>query len=74
MTYKYKVILEKEEEGGYTAHVPALPGCHTQGDDVQDALKNVREAIECYIESLKMDGLPIPDGNEEMVFDIEVAA
>ena len=60
MTFKYKVILEKEEEGVYSAYVPALPGCHTQGDDVEDALKNAREAIECYIESLKMDGLPIP--------------
>jgi antitoxin HicB len=74
MTVKYKIILENEEEGGYTVHVPALPGCHTQGDDVEDALKNAKEAIECYLESLKKDGIPVPPSREELVFDIEVAA
>jgi predicted RNase H-like HicB family nuclease len=74
MMVKYKIILENEEEGGYTVHVPALPGCHTQGDDVEDALKNAKEAIECYLESLKKDGIPLPPSREELVFDIEVAA
>ena len=73
MMVKYKIILENEEEGGYTVHVPALPGCHTQGDNVEDALKNAKEAIECYLESLKKDGIPAPPGRE-LVFDIEVAA
>jgi len=74
MNLKFKVILEKEESGSYTAHVPSLPVCHTQGDNVEEALKNAREAIECYLESLKKDGIPIPDNREEMVFDVEVAA
>ena len=74
MKVKYKIVLEKEEEGGYTVHVPALPGCHTQGDDVDDALRNAKEAIECYLESLKKDGLPIPQALEELIFDIEVVA
>lgn len=74
MNLKYKIFLEKEEEGGYTVHVPALPGCHTQGDDVEDALSNAKEAIECYLESLKKDGIPIPRSMEELIFDIEVVA
>ena len=71
---KYKIVLEKEETGGYSVHVPALPGCHTQGDDIEDAKKNAKEAIECYLESLKKDGIPIPLDPEELIFDIEVAA
>jgi antitoxin HicB len=74
VTMKYKIFLEQEAEGGYSVHVPALPGCHTQGDDVEDALKNAKEAIECYLESLKKDGIPITSSREELVFDIEVAA
>lgn len=74
MILKYKIFLEKEESGGYAVHVPSLPGCHTQGDDVEQALKNAKEAIECYLESLKKDGIPIPQALEELIFDIEVAA
>ncbi|HHT9120478.1 MAG TPA: type II toxin-antitoxin system HicB family antitoxin [Candidatus Hypogeohydataceae bacterium YC41] len=72
MKTKFKIILEKEKRGSYTVFVPALPGCHTQGDTIEEALKNAREAIECYIESLKKDGLPIPTVPEELVCDIEV--
>ncbi len=74
MIVKYKIVLEKEQEGGYTVHVPVLPGCHTQGDDIEDALKNAREAIECYLESLKKDGISAPQALEELIFDIEVSA
>ena len=59
MNLKFKVVLEKEEEGGYAVHVPALPGCHTQVDDIQDALENAREAIGCYLESMRKDGIPL---------------
>jgi antitoxin HicB len=58
--YSYTVILQPEEEGGFTVLVPALPGCHTQGETQEDALQNAREAIRCYIESLQLDKLPIP--------------
>jgi len=72
MTMKYKVILEPEKEGGYSIYVPALPGCHTQGDTVEEAMKNAREAIECYIKSLEKDGLPIPSPTDEIVQEVEV--
>lgn len=45
-----KVILEKQEEGGYTAYVPSLPGCISQGENKEEALKNIKEAIELYLE------------------------
>ena len=50
-----KIILEKSEEGGYTAIVPSLPGCISEGDSKEDALKNIREAIELYLEPVEDD-------------------
>ena len=47
---KIKVFLEPAEEGGYTAYVPSLPGCISEGDTKQEALANMREAIELYLE------------------------
>ena len=51
MTTSFTVVLEKEAEGGYTVLVPALPGCHTQGDTRDEALAYAKEAIEAYLES-----------------------
>ena len=47
---KFKVVLERAEEGGYTVYVPSLPGCISEGDTREEALKNIREAIELYLE------------------------
>lgn len=47
---KIKVVLEPSDEGGYTVHVPALPGCISEGDSREEALANIREAIELYLE------------------------
>ena len=45
------VILEKQEEGGYTVYAPSLPGCISEGDTKEEALKNIKEAIELYLEA-----------------------
>lgn len=50
---RFNVILEPEEEGGYNVTVPALDGCFTQGDTEEEALKNAKEAIICYLEGLE---------------------
>jgi predicted RNase H-like HicB family nuclease len=57
----YTVFFEAAPEGGYFAIVPALPGCHTQGDSLEEAERNIAEAIEVYIESLKAHGEPVPE-------------
>jgi predicted RNase H-like HicB family nuclease len=57
---RYSVILTPEE-GGYVVTVPALPGCVTEGDTLEEALDNARNAIELYVESLVARGLPVPD-------------
>jgi predicted RNase H-like HicB family nuclease len=54
-TMRFRVILEKSDEGGYTAYVPSLPGCISEGDTKEDALKNVQEAIELYLEPVEDD-------------------
>jgi len=57
---KFKVIIGEDlEDEGYNVSCPALPGCHSQGDTIEDALKNIKEAIECYLESLEKDNLSI---------------
>jgi len=54
------VILEPSEEGGFTALVPALPGCISEGSTRDEALKNIREAIELYLEPVEDDIAPQP--------------
>ncbi len=58
---RLQIILEPSEEGGYTVTVPALPGCISEGNDVDDALVNIREAIELYLEPVEDDWLPDED-------------
>ena len=52
---KLKIILEPSEEGGYTVLVPSLPGCISEGDTKEEVLKNIREAIELYLEPVEDD-------------------
>jgi len=47
---KIKVVLEPQEEGGYTVYVPSLPGCISEGETVEEALENIKEAISLYLE------------------------
>jgi len=50
--FEFDVVILEDETGGFVAFVPALPGCHTQGDSLDEVLRNVREAIELYLETL----------------------
>jgi predicted RNase H-like HicB family nuclease len=52
---KLKVVLEPSEDGGYTAYVPSLPGCISEGETIEEAAANVREAIELYLEPVDDD-------------------
>ncbi len=48
-----KVVLEPSEEGGYTVYVPSLPGCISEGETIEEALTNIQEAIELYLEAIE---------------------
>lgn len=52
---KLRVVLEPSDEGGYTVYVPALPGCVSEGENRDEALANIREAIELYLEPVEDD-------------------
>ncbi len=58
---RLKIVLEPSDEGGYTAHVPALPCCISEGDTLDEARKNIRETIDLYLESA--DETPLPEGS-----------
>jgi len=61
--YNYTILLEKEADGGYHAFCPILKGCHSQGDTFEEAVQNITEALELYLESLIADNQPIPKEN-----------
>jgi predicted RNase H-like HicB family nuclease len=58
---KLKVVLEPSDEGGYTIHVPSLPGCISEGNNKEEALTNTKEAIELYMEPVEDDFTATPD-------------
>jgi len=61
-TYAYTILIHPvdPDEGGFWVEVPALPGCFTQGETVEDCVERAHEAIACYIEGLLKDGEPVP--------------
>ena len=59
-TLQYTIILQASEEGGYIAFAPALPGCMTQGETLDEAKENITDAIGAYLEVLREDGDKIP--------------
>ncbi len=66
--------LVSQEDGVYIVDVPALPGCHTFGSTLEEALANAREAIELVILTLKDRGEPIPPDIATQIVRVEVAA
>jgi len=70
--YTYKIHLNKVPEGGYAVSVPALPGCLTYGENVDEALGMAKEAIELYIEELEKRGEVIPDDSETLEYSLNL--
>lgn len=62
-----KIVLEPAEEGGYTVYVPALPGCISEGDTKEEAINNIKEAIELYLETIEDESIGIEAGNYEVI-------
>ena len=70
----YTVIVEKGRESGYIAYAPALKGCVSQGETREQVIKNIKEAMEIYIEALLEEGLPVPTEIGKDMVELEVAA
>jgi len=70
----YRLLLNREPEGGYTVLVPTLPGCITYGETVEEAIAMAKEAIELYIESLVAHNEPIPDERNTLEYSLTLDA
>ena len=68
---RYRVLVQQDEDGIFVAEVPSLPGCVAQGKTRAEALRNAKEAIEGYIESLKAHGDPVPPAISEEIIEVE---
>ena len=66
---KFKIVFEISDEGGYTVYVPSLPGCISEGDTQEEAMKNIQEAIELYLEPVEDDWI---FDEQNLVQEIEV--
>jgi predicted RNase H-like HicB family nuclease len=71
---RYKVVLERNDRGGFTVTVPAFPAIVTQGDTRDEALSNAADAIHVYVESLRHRNLPVPDDTEVRIEEVRVSA
>jgi predicted RNase H-like HicB family nuclease len=69
---EYTILIHQAEEGGFWAEVPALPGCFSQGETIEETIENTREAIEHHILCLKEDGEEIPADNEFIISRVRV--
>ncbi len=73
--YDFKVVLEPEPDaGGYTVTCPSLPGCYSQGETVDEALTNIKEAIELCLEDMKAHNEYLPDPSKTLIGSVLVAA
>ena len=68
---EYSVVVHEAEEGGFLVDVPALPGCYSQGESLEETLENVREAISLYLEMCRDEGRDAPD-DADVVFQVSV--
>ncbi len=62
-----QVVLYPGEDGYWVVEVPSLPGCISQGETREEALANIREAIDAYVEALEQDDLPVPNENFQTI-------
>lgn len=69
---RFRVVIEQDEDGKFVAHCPALAGCWSQGDTREQAKRNIADAIEGYLVSLKKHGDPIPPSITEDVIEVDV--
>ncbi len=69
---KFRVIIEADEDGIFVAECPALPGCVSQGKTRGEAMVNIRDAVQGYLESLKKHGEPIPGPITEELVEVPV--
>jgi predicted RNase H-like HicB family nuclease len=71
---QYTVIVHNAEEGGYWVEVPSLPGCFSQGETIDEAMNNAREAIELHIQGLRDEGQEVPTEKDLVIGRVDIQA
>jgi antitoxin HicB len=69
---KFRIQIEQDEDGKFIASAPTLPGCWSQGDTRDEAIRNITDAIEGYLESLRKHGDPIPPPITEELIEVNI--
>jgi predicted RNase H-like HicB family nuclease len=69
----FSVVYEEDPDGGYVAYIPSLPGCHTQGETLEEAERNLKEAAALYLEDVLAEGGALPRETRTLHGKIEVA-
>lgn len=69
---KFRVVIEQDEDGMFAASAPTLPGCWSQGATREEAMHNIAEAIQAYLESLEKSGDPIPMPITEEIIEVSL--
>ncbi len=67
---KYRITVEQDENGIYVAECPALPGCVSEGKTKEEAVENIKDAIQGYVESLKKHNESVPPSTGEVVIEV----
>jgi len=70
-TYKFRIVVEQDEDGVYIVSVPSIKGCYTQGDTINEAVENIKDAIRLHIEAREALGESVPV--EVLVDEVEVS-
>jgi len=73
--YDFKVVLEPDpDQSGYVVICPSLPGCYSQGESIDEALENIKEAIELCLDDMKAHNESLPDTSKTLIGSVSVAA
>lgn len=70
---EYTIVIHPADKGGYWTEVPLLPGCYSQGETIEEVLRNIKEAIDTHVEALRGDGRDVPQEAVVLFGRIEVA-
>jgi len=70
----FPVVLVPQPDGGYFVDCPSLPGCHSEGDTVEEALDNIREAITLVLEDMAATGEPVPSAGAPLLTEVTVGS
>ena len=72
-TYDFKVLIEIEEKGGFVVSCPSLPGCYTQGDTIEEAFENIKEAIILCLKDMETEGIDFSNPTKALIGSVMVS-